>query len=35
MVLVSVYYIFFDKTPTSIGDGLDEPPSWCSSVYCD
>jgi len=32
---VAIYYIFFDKTPKSVGDDLDQPPAWCSGIYCD
>jgi len=35
MILTAIYYIFFDPTPKSTGEGLDEPPSWCSGIYCE
>ncbi len=35
MTLTAIYYIFFDQSPKSTGVELDEPPSWCSGVYCD
>ena len=35
MILTAIYYIFFDPTPKSTGNDLDEPPSWCSGIYCD
>ena len=31
---IMIYYIAFDDVPKSVGDGLDQPESWCSNIYC-